>query len=239
MSDFEKPTFDTKPVDLKSTAPSVAGTDTLFSESSTLAPTRSFEFHCPSWTNTWFEIRADGASTPTYCCRVPCGMPSRKPGVLLLEGGDKHAPVVAAGAMKMGRCGMKVGLVDGPARPPNDKALAPMEPDSLWRCDYAFEAVLEDGKPHVLAWEHARRGETAVGGKKRIFDAEYRLVDRGTGRRLAGFLMKGGWSWKHPASMRFEGPVSRELELWGLISCCTIMVKYIMTTTTAAAVAPS
>ena len=187
---------------------------------------RSFAFTCKSWKGDTV-VKDESSQEGAYYIRCS----GWRPTVTLHAGADKAGPVVGVAELHSFRDD-RLGLGD-PAQGPHAPVVwEPMFCSSAWTSPrYSFEATA-DGRRRALRWENAHLGE---GWKKALFSLDCRLVDVTTGTTIATYGLSHKMSMSKLGTLRFEAPVSRELEHWIMLSTAACVVKAMLTRSAASA----
>jgi len=150
---------------------------------------------------------------------------SSAPDVVLHQGVDKQAPIIAVAHFRYSQ-DLKLGLGDSDASE-KDMIWEDLKNATTWRLGhskYRFEMTINHERRSFL-WQRTRDAADGVHGVDKMGDANYRLVDEGTGEVLAVYLDNGFKSWRKTGKLQFKGDLGKGWELMVLIGCLGLCEK--------------
>jgi hypothetical protein len=150
---------------------------------------------------------------------------SSAPDVVLRQGVDKHAPVLAVAQFRYSQ-DLKLGLGDPDAGEQYMiwEDLKNATTLRLRHTKYRFEMTIGHERRSFL-WQRTRDSADGVHGMNKLGDSNYRLVDERTGEVLAVYLDKAGQSWRKTGKLQFKGNLGHDWERMVLIGCLGLCEK--------------
>ena len=146
------------------------------------------------------------------------------PDVVLHQGPNKHAPVVAVAQFRWSR-NLKLGL-GNPETSEKDVVWEDMENLSkgIGHSKYRFEMTISHQRRSFL-WQRTRDSADGVEGVGRLINWNYKLVDERTGEVLAVYLENFLKGWFKKGKLQLKADLGRDWELMVLLGSLGLCEK--------------
>lgn len=146
------------------------------------------------------------------------------PDVVLRQGVDKHAPVVAVARFRLSP-DLKLGLGD-PSTNEKDTVWENMKNISwgLGHSKYRFEMTINNERRSFL-WQRTRDPADGVQGIGKMINWNYKVVDEKTGEVLAVYLENFLRSWSKKGKLQMKADLGQDWELMVLLGCLGLCEK--------------
>jgi hypothetical protein len=147
------------------------------------------------------------------------------PDVVLRQGADKHAPVIAVARFRLSQH-LKLGLGDPDASEQGMiwEDLKNMATWGMGHSKYRFEMTINHERRPFL-WQRTRDSADGVHGVNKVGDANYKLLDERTGEVLAVYLDNLFKSWRKTGKLQLKADLGKDWELMVLIGCLGLCEK--------------